>query len=186
MLLTLAVDDATWNQYLAERNARRIIKPPVPAFVAVDGVNGELSQRVEQQLAGVVGKPIDYDQLDADIMRLKGIGRFSTLSYEFIERNGQQGLMVKTEENAYGPPIVRPLILVDGSSLKRHLQLWRENHVSRYRRLSLGMAHGLHPVLRVRSAVRVLPPLHSAHPLVRRASGTGQQRIRFTSTTKTN
>lgn len=117
VLLPLAVDDATWNQYLAERNARRIIKPPVPAFIAVDGVNGELSQRVQRQFAGVVGKPIDYAQLDAEIMRLKGIGRFSTLSYEFIERNGQQGLMVKTEENAYGPPIVRPLIQVDGSSL---------------------------------------------------------------------
>ena len=69
-------------------------------------------------MAGVVGKPLDYDQLDADIMHLKGTGRFSTLSYEFVERNGQQGLKVKTEENAFGPPIVRPLILVDGSSLK--------------------------------------------------------------------
>ena len=37
---------------------------------------------------------------------------------QFVERNGQQGLLVKTEENAYGPPIVRPLILIDGSSLK--------------------------------------------------------------------
>src|ERR1035438_10475870 len=69
-------------------------------------------------MAGVVGKPINYDELDQEIMHLKGIGRFSTLSYEFVERNGQQGILVKTEENTYGPPIVRPLILVDGSSLK--------------------------------------------------------------------
>jgi NTE family protein len=117
VLLPLAVDDATWNKYLAERSARRIVNPPIPTFIAVDGVNGHLSQRVQQQFADVVGKPIDYAQMDAEIMRLKGIGRFSTLSYEFIERNGQQGLMVKTEENAYGPPIVRPLLLVDGASL---------------------------------------------------------------------
>ncbi len=117
ILSTLAVDDATWNQYLAERAARRITTPPIPEFVAVDGVNGHLSQRVEKQMAGAIGKPVDYNQLDEEIMHLKGIGRFSTLSYEMTERNGQQGLLVKTEENTYGPPIVRPLILVDGSSL---------------------------------------------------------------------
>ncbi len=118
ILLPLAVDDATWNQYIAERSARRIKTPPIPTFVAVDGVNANLSARVEKQLAPVIGKPIDYNELDQEIMHLKGLGRFSTLSYEMVDRNGQQGLLVKTEENAYGPPIVRPLILVDGSSLK--------------------------------------------------------------------
>lgn len=117
VLLTLAVDDATWNQYLAERAARRRTIP-VPTFVAVDGVNGDLARRVEDQMAGVAGQPIDFNELEAQIMQLKGIGRFSTLSYEFEEKNGQQGLVIKTEEHAYGPPIVRPLILVDGSSLR--------------------------------------------------------------------
>jgi len=118
VLLTLAVDDATWNQYLAERNARRIVNPPVPTFVAVKGVDGHLAQKVEAQFADVVGKPVDYNELDAKIMRLKGIGRFSTLNYQFVERNGQQGLEVKTEESSYGPPFVLPLILIDGASLK--------------------------------------------------------------------
>lgn len=117
VLLPLAVDDAAWNQYITERNRRRIVNPPVPTFIAVEGVNGHLSKRIEHQFADVIGQPVDYAQLNAEIMRLKGIGRFSTLDYQFIDRNGQQGLMVKTEENSYGPPIVRPLILVDGSSL---------------------------------------------------------------------
>jgi NTE family protein len=117
VLLTLAVDDATWKQYLADR-ASRVRTNPVPTFVAVEGVNGQLSQRVQGQMAGIVGKPIDYDELDQEIMHLKGLGRFSALNYQFVERDGQQGLLVKTEENTYGPPIVRPLILVDGSSLK--------------------------------------------------------------------
>ncbi len=117
VLLTLAVDDATWKQYLADRASRRR-SDPVPMFIAVDGVNADLSRRVEEQMAGVVGKPLDFDELDQAIMRLKGFGRFSVLSYSFEERNGQQGLLIKTEENTYGPPIVRPLILIDGSSLK--------------------------------------------------------------------
>jgi NTE family protein len=117
ILLPLAVDDAAWNQYLAQRASRRITTTPIPTFVAVDGVNGQLSARVQRQFAPVIGKPINYSELDEEIMHLKGIGRFSTLSYEMVDRNGQQGLLIKTEENAYGPPIVRPLILVDGASL---------------------------------------------------------------------
>lgn len=69
-------------------------------------------------MAGVVGKPIDFDQLDQEILHLKGTERFSVLSYEMEERDGQQGLLVRAQETAYGPPIVRPLILIDGSSLK--------------------------------------------------------------------
>ena len=117
VLLTLRVDDATWNQYLADRASRRL-QDPVPMFVAVDGVNADLSRRVQEQMAGLIGKPLDSDQLDQAIMRLKGFGRFSVLSYSYEERNGQQGLLIKTEENSYGPPIVRPLLLIDGSSLK--------------------------------------------------------------------
>ncbi len=118
VLLTLAVDDATWNQYIAERNSRRITTTPVPTFVAVKGVNAELSEKVETLMGGMVGKPLNYSELDAAIMRLKGTGRYSTLSYGFVEQNGKQGLQIKTEENVVGPPVVRPLILVDGSSLK--------------------------------------------------------------------
>jgi NTE family protein len=117
VLLTLAVDDATWNQYLADRASRRRTNP-VPTFIAVDGVDQDLSRRVEEQMAFLAGKPINFDELDQAIMHLKGFGRYSVLSYSFEERNGQQGLLVKTEENTYGPPVVRPLILIDGSSLK--------------------------------------------------------------------
>ncbi len=118
MLMTLAVDDATWNAYVADRNSRRITTTPIPTFVAVKGVDQDLSQKVETQMAGLVGKPLNYDELDAEIMRLKGTGRYSTLSYGFVEQNGKQGLEIKTEDSPVGPPVVRPLILVDGSSLK--------------------------------------------------------------------
>jgi NTE family protein len=116
VLSTLAVDEATWSEYLAERAARRRTNP-IPKFVAVEGVNEDLSRRVQEQFAGVAGKPIDFDELSQAIMHLKGIGRFSTLSYEFVQKDDQQGLLIKTQEHAYGPPIIRPLILVDGASL---------------------------------------------------------------------
>ena len=115
--MTLAVDDATWKQYLADRQSR-VRTNPVPEFVAVEGVHGNLSQRIEEKTANLTGKPIDFDQLDQEIMRLKGTQRYSALSYQMVERNGQQGLLIKTEETEVGPPVVQPLILIDGSSLK--------------------------------------------------------------------
>jgi len=117
VLLTLAVDDATWNEYIAERNARRIVNAPVPTFVAVEGSDGHLAKKVERQMAGLVGQPIDFEKLDSQIMRLRGIGRFSVLNYQMTEKNGQPGLLIKTEESVYGPPFVLPLIFVDGASL---------------------------------------------------------------------
>ena len=117
LLMTLAVDDATWQKYLADRQSR-VRGNPVPTFVAVEGVHGNLSQKIEEKTANLVGKPVNFDQLDQEIMRLKGTERYSALSYQFVERNGQQGLLIKTEESEIGPPVVQPLILIDGSSLK--------------------------------------------------------------------
>ena len=117
VLLTLAVDDATWQQYLADRQSR-VLSNPVPTFVAVQGVSGNLSQRIEEKTANLAGKPINFDQLNQEIMRLKGTQRYSALSYQMTERNGEQGLLIKTEASEVGPPVVRPLILIDGSSLK--------------------------------------------------------------------
>ncbi len=117
LLLTLAVDDATWKQYLAERQSR-VRGNPVPEFVAVEGVSGHLSQRIEEKTADLTGKPIDFDQLNQEIMRLKGTERYSALSYQMVDRNGKQGLLIKTEPSEVGPPVVEPLILIDGSSLK--------------------------------------------------------------------
>ena len=117
VLLTYAVDDATWKQYLADRQSR-VRSNPVPTFVAVEGVDADLSRRVEERMASFSGKPLNFDELDQAIMRLKGTGRYSVLNYQFVDRDGKQGLLIKTEKSEVGPPVVRPLILIDGSSLK--------------------------------------------------------------------
>lgn len=117
VLLPYAVDDATWKQYLAYCQSR-VRTNPVPTFVAVQGVHGNLSARVQESMADLVNKPVDFDELDQRIMRLKGFGRYSTINYQFVERDGKQGLLIKTEESGLGQPIVEPLILIDGSSLK--------------------------------------------------------------------
>ncbi|PSH04517.1 MAG: patatin [Acidobacteria bacterium] len=109
-----SVDEAAWNQYLAERNARRK-KAPVPQFVEVIGVPPEIAQPMTEEMAGVSGKPADPNELDQKLMEFRGMGSLSTLNYSMVEQNGKQGLQIQAEPKPYAPPIVRPLIVIDGS-----------------------------------------------------------------------
>jgi NTE family protein len=114
VLSAFSVDEATWNQYLANRNARRR-QAPVPEFVEVTGTNPKLARAIEQDMSGVVGAPVDTAKLDDQIMTFSGMGRFLKISYSMVDRNGQQGLQIQTVPKPYAPPVVRPLVLIDGS-----------------------------------------------------------------------
>ena len=48
-------------------------------------------------------------------MGMSGTGQFLSLTYSMVERNNQQGLQIQTERKPYIPPLVRPLIFIDGS-----------------------------------------------------------------------
>jgi NTE family protein len=114
MLLTLQVDDATWKQWLADRKARQRTVP-VPEFVAVKGTTSYLEKEMQKAFAPEAGKPINIESIQSKILYLQGLGRFSSISYAMTERDGKQGLLIAAQEKEYGPPIVRPLILIDGS-----------------------------------------------------------------------
>jgi NTE family protein len=120
VLSAFSVDEAAWNQYLASRSARRRTAP-VPEFVEVTGTDPQLAREIEQNMSGVVGESIDTAKLDQHIMTLSGMGRFLNLNYSMVDRNGQQGLQIQTEQKPYAPPVVRPLILIDGSDFNNVL-----------------------------------------------------------------
>jgi NTE family protein len=114
-LSLLSVDAATWQQYLAERNAR-LRKAEVPQFLTVTGIPPEMGDPITKDLSVLVGKPVDTAKLDQDIRQLTGIGSFSVVNYSMIEKNGEPGLQLQAEEKGYAPPIVRPLISINGAS----------------------------------------------------------------------
>jgi NTE family protein len=117
ILSTLSVDDAAWRDYLAARNARRKTTPP-PAFVEVAGVKPSLAQDIKQQLSPYVNRPLDTAALEEQLTLLTGSGRYSSVGYEMVDNNGQIGLRAVADEKSYGPPFIRPLIVVDGSDRK--------------------------------------------------------------------
>ena len=114
VLSAFSVSEAEWQEYLAARNARKKTTP-IPQFVQVAGANPELADSIEKRLSVNVGKPVDTTAMDAQMMRLQGAGRFANVSYSMVEKQGTQGLEIRTEQKPYAPPIVRPILLIDGS-----------------------------------------------------------------------
>ena len=115
LLNTLSVDESTWQAYLTQRAARRVTAP-APQFVQVTGTGPKLANAIEKDLQDNIGKPVDTAALQNQLMDLKGEGRFSNLSYQMTTRNGEPGLAITAVEKPYSPPIVQPLLLLDGSN----------------------------------------------------------------------
>jgi len=115
VLERFAVDDASWQKYLADRTARRR-QTPEPEFVEVTGTDQKSAKAIQKAFAPVVvNKPIDIPAIQNTIQNVQGDGRYSSLNYSMIDKDGQPGLLVAASEKSYAPPIVRPQITLDGS-----------------------------------------------------------------------
>ena len=114
VLSAFSVSEAEWEEYLADRNSRRRTAP-IPQFVEVTGTSPAMAESMEKQMSPLVGKSVDTKEIDNDMMTIVGSGRFATATYSMTTRNGQQGLQVQAEQKSYAPPLVRPLIIIDGS-----------------------------------------------------------------------
>ena len=115
LLSRLSLDEITWHEYLAQRDAKRIHTTPVPEFVDVNGISPQLAQDIEKDLTRFTGKPLDPSDLEQDINVISGVGRFSSFSYALEEKNGKPGLVVQGNQKEYGPPFLNLGIIVDGS-----------------------------------------------------------------------
>lgn len=114
-LLKFALDDQDWKTYLEAREARRVRAVPVPAFVQVSGLEPRYARKVEHQLQHYEGQAINQSRLEQELNIVAGTGRFSNMAYSITEVDQRFGLHVKALEKDYGPPMVNPIILVDGS-----------------------------------------------------------------------
>ncbi len=109
------MDDASWKQYIARRASRTQVVP-VPQFLEVTGTSPALENRIQRRLAPDIGRPVSKDNLEQQFTRIAGSGRFSTLNYSMTEKDNKPGLLVSVQEKPYSPPIVRPLIIIDGTN----------------------------------------------------------------------
>jgi NTE family protein len=114
LLERLALNDQDWTDYVNRRRTRR--RPvPVPQFIEVTGTAPVIAEGIERNLAGNLGRPVDFSRLDSDLTEVTGLGRFSRAGFQLAHRNGEEGLLVRAEEKDYAPPTVNPLFVIDGS-----------------------------------------------------------------------
>jgi NTE family protein len=112
-----ALSESEWNQYLEKRKALRRTDIPVPQFVEVTGTKPELADLVHKDLEPLIEQPLDYDRLAKHLNRIWGQGRFASLNYNLVERQGQAGLHISVVEMDHSPPTLNLGLNVDGSDI---------------------------------------------------------------------
>jgi NTE family protein len=101
-----AVNDADWRAYLKERTSRRRTAVPEPKFVDIYGMHGVQQTEVANEFTQYVNKPVDTQKIEDTINDLQGIGIYSSISYNLIDKDGKTGLLVRPRLKDYGPPFL--------------------------------------------------------------------------------
>ena len=115
LLDAFVLDDAAWNEYIAQRAARKRTSTPAPEFIEVQGTSPAAQKDIQRNLRAFVGKPLDSGKLGAALNRLTGEGRYETLGYRLVDRDGQSGLLISVREEEFASPSLQPGFEVDGS-----------------------------------------------------------------------
>ncbi len=114
VLLTLALDEARWEELLTKHASRR--RPAeVPKFVEVKGVQGALAEKVQSAVSDQVGSPLDSVRLEHSLTLMEGTRRFSSFSYYLTRVEGEPGLVIHADENHNAPLFLKLGMLIDGS-----------------------------------------------------------------------
>ncbi len=114
-LETLAIDEAAWDQFLADRESRRRRFQATPEFIDVEGAVSEDGAQVRAALRHHQHARLDPDALDVDLTNISGWGRYNVVGYGAGERDGQDGLEIDVHSKTFGPPFVRPILDIRGS-----------------------------------------------------------------------
>ena len=115
ILMPYALDEAAWDEYVAQRDARKKGAVGVPQFAKVEGSSADANQKVEKFLQPLVGKPIDTPMVDSYLTRLTGTGKFDSVSYGLTQKDGEVGMLFDVHEKSYAPPVLQPFIEVNGT-----------------------------------------------------------------------
>jgi len=106
-LLPYALGEDAWKAYRAEIEARK--KPGVEpvTFVEVSGVSDGASAQISQQLARHIGTNPQAADIEADLNRIIGLGRYASATYGLKGGGDTVGLGIQIRDKSYAPPFVR-------------------------------------------------------------------------------
>jgi NTE family protein len=106
-LLPLAVSQAEYAEWKADRQSRRRRQVPVPAFVNVEGIADRDEERLRTLLMRHVGIALDVDRLEDDLELLMGLDRYETITWRVVRNEGgDEGLLITGRAKPYAPPFM--------------------------------------------------------------------------------
>jgi NTE family protein len=118
VLLRYSIQDpAEWQQYLADRAARKGTPLKKIENIEVTGTDSDTNRRIAHQLDKHLHGNVDLPVLETQLTRIAGAGQFDYLGYEGFVQNGVPALRVTAHEKSYGPPFVDLAVNVEGSGV---------------------------------------------------------------------
>ncbi|MEL7186028.1 MAG: patatin-like phospholipase family protein [Pseudomonadota bacterium] len=101
-LTSLAVDDTTWQRYLARRSSRQG-EAETLAFVRVEHDDVLADDVLLARLDVEPGDAIDAQQLAKNANRLYGLKLYEHVGYRLVTEDGQTGVVYKATPKSWGP-----------------------------------------------------------------------------------
>lgn len=115
-LMAFAVSDEEWNTYLEGRRKKRRPESITAKFVEVRGVEGDVKAKMTEFLeAHAKDEPLNRPELDKALTRLTGLASFQSANYDFISKDGAEGLGVNIISKSWGPPFLDIGLNIEGS-----------------------------------------------------------------------
>lgn len=100
-LEALAVDDETWADYLAQREAKRRTIP-VPDDIRIQGLDQATESAVRTELETILNQPVDVMALEARLLKLLGTGLYESFRYECRQEEQRTVLAVTAVPKTHG------------------------------------------------------------------------------------
>jgi len=83
--------------------------------VEVAGTDSHSAEAIQKDFQPAVNQSINTEEIQKTILDIQGDGRYASLNYTMVDKNGAPGLLVTADEKSYAPPIIRPQVTLDGS-----------------------------------------------------------------------
>jgi NTE family protein len=101
-LAALSIDPAAWERFLAARAERAPVLPQVH-FVRTDRKTERYRERIQAELAPLIGRAVDPDALDRRLSHLYGSDNFEALDYRLVRDGTLSGIEVSARRKSWGP-----------------------------------------------------------------------------------
>ncbi len=123
VLKKFTVDEAEWQEYLAQRNSKKLTAVPVPNALVITGVGESAKKELQNELKGYLGRPLQVSELERTLTRITGQGRYESLAYSLRSgsshpaEQSENQLLIHVNEKYYAPPTLDFGLELDGSDV---------------------------------------------------------------------